>query len=113
MGIDPSVTLHDIRWGEQYTGDGIDAYVWVMEISGAVPASHLTGGYAGATGFRQSPMYFRLGGATLSGVSRPGECVWSRVYVMHRKLHANLVRSTAGERPEAQPHRRPPDPTHD
>ncbi len=102
MGFDPSVTLHDIRWGEQYGDD----YVWVMEISGAVPASHLTGGYAGATGYRQNPMYFRLGGATLSGVSKPGECVWSRVYVMDGKLHADLGRSTAVELPEAETQRR-------
>ena len=27
-------------------------------------------------------MYFRLGGGTLKGVSKPGEIVWSRVYVI-------------------------------
>ena len=40
MGLDPANTLHDIRWGEEYDGD----FVWVFEISGAVPASH-HGGY--------------------------------------------------------------------
>ena len=40
LGLDPSTTLHDIRWGRQYHGDGIDDFVWVFEISGAAPASH-------------------------------------------------------------------------
>lgn len=31
-------------------------------------------------------MYFRLGGGTLSGVSKPGPIVWSRVYVEGGKL---------------------------
>jgi len=26
-------------------------------------------------------MYFRLGGGTLKGISKPGEVVWSRVFV--------------------------------
>ena len=78
MGLDPSTTLHDVRWGDPYGDD----YVWVFEISGAVPPSHLVGGYAGAVSERQSPMYFRLGGGTIKGVSKPGEIVWSRVFVM-------------------------------
>ena len=39
---------------------------------------HLIGGYAGAVSERQPPMYFRLGGGSLKGVSKPGEIVWSR-----------------------------------
>ena len=38
MGLDPATTLHDVRWGEDYDGQ----FVWVFEISGSVPASHLT-----------------------------------------------------------------------
>ena len=34
MGLDPATTLHDVRWGEQYG----DEFVWVMMISGSVPA---------------------------------------------------------------------------
>ena len=67
--------------GRQYTGDGIDEYVWVFEISGAVPPAHLIGGYAGSKGYRQPSMYFRLGGSTISGVSKPGHIVWSRVFI--------------------------------
>ncbi len=78
MGMDPATTLHDVRWGEDFEGQ----FVWVFEISGSVPASHLEGGYAGATSMRQSPVYFPAGGGTLRGVSRPGEIVWSRLYVV-------------------------------
>jgi hypothetical protein len=61
MRLDPSTTLHDIRWGEHYRGEGIDDYVWVFLISGSAPASHFIGGYAGASSERQPPMYFRRG----------------------------------------------------
>ena len=47
MRLDPATTLHDVRWGEHYSGDGIDEFVWVLQISGAVPASHFVGGYRG------------------------------------------------------------------
>src|SRR5699024_9742577 len=77
MGLDPATTLHDVRWGEEYDGE----YVWVYEISGSVPASHLENGYASAEGWRQGHVFFPAGGATINGVSRPGEIVWSRVYI--------------------------------
>ncbi len=81
MGLDPSTTLHDIRWGAHVAERGVDEFVWVFEISGAAPASHFIDGYAGATGERQPAMYFPRGGSTLKGVSRPGEIVWSRIHV--------------------------------
>jgi hypothetical protein len=90
LGYDPENTLHDVRWGRRYKGDGVDAFVWVLEISGAVPPAHLVNSYAGATGERQSPMYFRLGGATIKGVSRPGHIVWSRVFVANNRLQCDL-----------------------
>ncbi len=106
MGLDPATTLHDLRWGEHYTGDGVDDFVWVFLISGAAPASHFIGGYAGASSERQPPMYFRLGGGTLKGISKPGEIVWSRVYVMDGQLHADLGRATVVELPMAETERR-------
>ncbi|GIK66804.1 MAG: L-fucose isomerase [Chloroflexota bacterium] len=102
MGFDPSTTLHDLRWGEQYQ----DNYVWVFLISGAAPASHFINGYAGAVSERQPPMYFRLGGGTLKGISKPGEIVWSRVFVMGGKLHADLGRATVVQLPLAETERR-------
>jgi hypothetical protein len=106
LGFEPSTTLHDLRWGQAYRGPELDAFVWVLQISGAAPASHFVGGYAGAVGHRQPPMYFPLGGSTLSGVSRPGPIVWSRVYVMEGRLHADLGRGTAVELPAEETRRR-------
>jgi hypothetical protein len=81
LGFPPENTLHDLRWGRQYRDEKIDAYVWVLLISGAAPPAHFIGGWAGASSERQPPMYFRLGGGTLKGISKPGWIVWSRVYV--------------------------------
>ncbi|MDX2006161.1 MAG: hypothetical protein SFU83_12845 [Meiothermus sp.] len=98
MGFDPSTTLHDVRWGRQYGQD----YVWVFLISGSAPPNHFIGGYAGASSHRQPPMYFRLGGGTVKGVSKPGEIVWSRVFVMGGALHADLGRATVVELPQEE-----------
>lgn len=101
MGLDPATTLHDIRWGETYGDD----FVWVFEISGSVPASH-NGGYDKSYSMRQPPMFFPLGGGTLSGVSKPGEIVWSRVFIMDGGLHVDLGRATVVELPEEETRRR-------
>ena len=102
LGFEPSTTLHDLRWGQDYGGE----FVWVLQISGAAPASHFAGGYAGASSERQPPMYFRLGGGTLKGVSRAGELVWSRIYVQGGQLHADLGLGRALTLPEAEVQRR-------
>ena len=102
MGMDPANTLHDIRWGEEHEG----RYVWVYEISGSVPPSHLIGGYAGAEGWRQGPEFFPAGGSTINGVSRPGEIVWSRVYVQDEGLHVDIGRGSVVELPEEETRRR-------
>jgi hypothetical protein len=101
MGLDPATTLHDIRWGQEHDGQ----FVWVFEISGSVPASH-NGGYAKSWSMRQPPMYFPLGGGTLSGISKPGDVVWSRVFVMDGALHVDLGRATALELPAEETERR-------
>ena len=102
LGLDPSTTLHDVRWGDDYNGQ----FVWVFQISGAAPASHYRGGYAGAASERQPPMYFRMGGGTLKGVSKPGEIVWSRVFVERNKLHCDLGLGTVVSLPEEETARR-------
>ncbi|WP_460463973.1 fucose isomerase, partial [Arthrobacter pigmenti] len=101
MGLDPANTLHDIRWGAEYDGE----FVWVFEISGSVPASH-NGGYGKSYGMRQPPMFFPRGGSTLSGVSRPGEIVWSRIFIMDGALHADVGRGHVVELPEEETRRR-------
>jgi hypothetical protein len=92
MGLNPDTTLHDIRWGRHYQGNGIDDFVWVLEISGAVPPSHFAKGYAGAVSQRQPAMYFPKGGGTIKGESKPGEIVWSRVYIEGGVLHVDMGR---------------------
>ena len=106
MHLDPASTLHDVRWGERYTGNGIDDFVWVFQISGAVPASHIAGGYANAVSERQPPMYFRLGGGTLKGVCKPGAVLWSRVFVEGGHVHVDLGRATAVQLPAEETERR-------
>ncbi len=106
LGYDPENTLHDLRWGRHYKGKSgrrmIDEYVWVFLISGAAPAKHFIGGYKGARSERQPSMYFRLGGGTLKGISKPGWIVWSRIYVMNGKLHADLGLGEVVELPQAE-----------
>jgi hypothetical protein len=102
MGLDPATTLHDVRWGDWYGGQ----YVWVFLISGSAPPSHFKGGYRGASSERQPPMYFPLGGGTLKGESRPGEIVWSRVYVLPDGLHLDIGRGTVADLPPEETRRR-------
>jgi L-fucose isomerase-like protein len=106
LGLDPSTTLHDVRWGEQFRGDGIDDFVWLLQISGAAPASHFIDGYRGAASDRQPPMYFPLGGGTLKGVGRPGKIVWSRVFVESNQLHVDLGLGSVVKLTDAETERR-------
>jgi hypothetical protein len=106
LGYPPETTLHDVRYGESYPVNGVEEFVWVFEISGAVPAAHLIGGYEGAVSERQPPMYFRLGGGSLKGISKPGEIVWSRVFVDRGVLKADIGRAGVVELPPEETERR-------
>lgn len=101
MGLVPDNTLHDVRWGEEYDGQ----FVWVYEISGSVPASHL-GGWQNAEGWRQGHVFFPAGGATINGVSKPGEVVLSRVFIADGILQADIFRASVIELPEEETERR-------
>ncbi|MBN9183400.1 MAG: fucose isomerase [Microbacterium sp.] len=101
MGLVPDNTLHDVRWGEEVDG----RFVWVYEISGSVPGSHL-GGWDKAEGWRQDAVFFPAGGSTVNGVSRPGEVVLSRVFIADGVLQADLFRGTVVELPEEETRRR-------
>jgi len=87
MKISPETTQHDVRWGERYKGKyegkniDVDAFVWVFELSGNTPAEHVKGGWGGVTAVRQPHMYFQKGGAATKCVCKPGEIVWSRIYI--------------------------------
>jgi L-fucose isomerase-like protein len=106
LGLPPETTLHDVRYGETYAKDGKDEFVWVLEISGSVPPAHFTTGYAEAVSERQPPMYFRLGGGTIKGVSKPGHVVWSRIFVEPGGLKADLGIAHAINLPRAETERR-------
>ncbi len=95
-------TLHDVRWGEEHDGE----FVWVFLISGAAPPAHFIGGWKGAHGYRQPAMYFPNGGSTVHGVSKPGEIVWSRLYVQDESLHMDIGRGGVVALPEAETRRR-------
>jgi len=101
MGLIPDNTLHDVRWGEEYDG----RFVWVYEISGSVPASHL-GGWDKAEGWRQGHVFFPAGGSTINGISKPGEVVLSRVFIADGILQADIFRGTVVELPAEETARR-------
>jgi L-fucose isomerase-like protein len=105
LGFEPETTLHDVRWGEQFTGtdregNALDAFVWLFMISGAAPANHFAEGYRSARVERQPAMFFKLGGGTLKGESKPGEIVWSRVFVEGDALHMDIGRGRAVALPD-------------
>jgi hypothetical protein len=99
-------TLHDVRWGDFDRSGTVNDYVWVFLISGAAPPAHFIDGWQGAHGYRQPAMYFPNGGSTLHGVSKPGEIVWSRIYVADDQLHMDLGRGGVVKLPEAETRRR-------
>jgi L-fucose isomerase-like protein len=102
LGQPVESTLHDVRWGERYGDD----YVWVLLISGAAPPAHFIGGWKGADGHRQPAMYFPSGGSTLRGISKPGEIVWSRIYVQGEAMHMDIGRGAVVELPREETERR-------
>lgn len=106
MGQPVENTLHDVRWGDADRSGTVEDYVWVFLISGSAPPAHFVGGWKGASSERQPPMYFRLGGGTLKGVSRPGEIVWSRVYVDRDRVKLDIGRGGVVELPQEETDRR-------
>jgi hypothetical protein len=106
MGQPVENTLHDLRWGDSDRSGTVDDFVWVFEISGSIPPSHLVGGWAGMTSERQPAMYFPSGGGTIKGVSKPGEVVWSRIFIEDDRLKMDLGRAAAIELPTEETQRR-------
>jgi len=99
-------TLRDLRWGDWDRSGTTDEYVWVFLISGSAPPAHHVRGWAGSDSHRQPPMYFRLGGGTLRGIAKPGEIVWSRVFVEKGRLKMDLGRAKVISLPKAETERR-------
>jgi hypothetical protein len=106
MGQPVETTLHDLRWGDWDASGTTGEYVWVFLISGSAPPAHFIGGWKGASSERQPAMYFPNGGGTLKGISKPGEIVWSRVYVADDRLKMDLGRAEVVQLPAAETERR-------
>ena len=106
LGQPVANTLHDLRWGDWDRSGTTRDYVWVFLISGSAPADHHIGGWAGSDSHRQPSMYFRLGGGTLRGIAKPGEIVWSRVFIETGKLKMDLGRAKVISLPKAETQRR-------
>ncbi|MCZ7833643.1 MULTISPECIES: signal transduction protein [Atlantibacter] len=102
LGLESETTLHDIRWGSDYNG----TFYWDLEISGAVPFAHLKGGIAGATGYRQPPMFFPYGGSTIAGQGKAGRFIWARAHYQGTQVILHVGTGTAVELPEAEFERR-------
>ena len=99
-------TLHDLRWGDWDRSGTTKEFVWVFLISGSAPPAHHIDGYRGTDSLRQLPMYFRLGGGTVRGIAKPGEIVWSRVFVEGGRLKMDLGRAKVIALPQAETERR-------
>ncbi len=106
MGQPVENTLHDVRWGDWDKSGTVSDYVWVLLISGSAPPAHFIGGWQGASSERQPAMYFPSGGGTLKGISRPGEIVWSRIYIEDGRLCMDLGRAEVVELPPEETRRR-------
>ena len=106
LGEPLETTLHDIRWGDKDRSGSTEDYVWVFEISGAAPPAHHVDGWRGTDSLRQPPMYFGLGGGTVRGVAKPGEIVWSRIFVAEGRLNMDLGRASVVALPRAETERR-------
>lgn len=106
MGQPVETTLHDVRWGDWDATGTVDDYVWVFLISGSAPPAHHIRGWRGSDGHRQPAMYFPNGGSTLRGVAKPGEIVWSRIFVEDDRLKMDLGRAAVVKLPPQETERR-------
>jgi L-fucose isomerase-like protein len=112
MHISPETTQHDVRWGDRYKGKyagrdvDVDAFIWVFELSGNTPSEHVERGWAGITAVRQPHMFFHKGGASTKAVCKPGEIVWSRIYIDEGVLSMDLGRGGVVALPEEETNRR-------
>ncbi|MEA2063162.1 MAG: fucose isomerase [Gemmatimonadota bacterium] len=116
-GLPPSLwetTQHDVRWGDTYTGTGwfdgksveIDSFIWAFELSGNTPAGHVENGWADMEARRQQYEFFIENGIATRALARPGELVWSRVYLDGGEFCIDIGRGAAIKLPEAESERR-------
>ncbi len=105
LGFDPSTTLHDVRWGADVAESGVNGFVWVFQISGAVPPPISSAATPARSASASRPCTSR-GAARRQGRSKPGEIVWSRVYVKDDSLHMDIGRGGVVRLSEEETERR-------
>ncbi len=108
-------TQHDVRWGDTYkgstkfTGKGklkVEAFLWAFELSGNTPSGHAEKGWADMEATRQPYEFFVEGGICTRCTARPGELVWSRVYLDGGRFHLDIGRGAALDLPKSESRRR-------
>ena len=99
-------TLHDLRWGDWDRSGTVRLRVGLPDqrLGAAGPFHRRLGPCRSSE--RQPAMYFRLGGGTLKGISKPGEIVWSRIFVEDEPLKMDLGRAEVVELPQEETERR-------
>jgi L-fucose isomerase-like protein len=109
-GLEPRLwetTQHDVRWGDIFKGSCVfkgkqlecDAFIWAFELSGNTPAGHMENGWSDMEAVRQPYDYFIENGICTKGLARPGEIIWSRVYIDRGEFCLDLGRGAALELP--------------
>ena len=100
MGIDPATTLHDVRWGERYGGTSSG---YSRSLGRCRPPTTVA-----IQVLQQAPASDVLpaGRRHPQRLSRPGDIVWSRVFIMEGAVHVDLGRGTVVELPPEETARR-------
>lgn len=107
-------TQHDVRWGALYEGPAgfgggefdLDAFIWAFELSGNTPAGHVADSWAGMEATRQPYEFFTENGICTRCLSKPGELVWSRVFLDREEFCIDIGRGAAVQLPDQESSRR-------
>ena len=107
LGQPVETTLHDLRWGDPDRSGTTKDYVWVLpdfRRRAARPPHRRLGRVGLACASRRCTSAF--GGGTVRGIAKPGEIVWSRIFVEAGKLKMDLGRAHVVELPKEETERR-------
>lgn len=98
-------SLYEVRWGDLDASNTTPDFVWGLQ-SGAAPPAQLERGWYGAECLRQTAPDYRHGGGAICGLGKPGEFVWSRVFVEAGKLCMDIGRGHTVRFPQPEITRR-------
>ncbi len=86
MGQPAENTLHDLRWGDCDASGTTDEYVWVFLISGSARPPILPEGGREPPASVSRPCISPTAAALSKGFPKPGEIVWSRIFIESGRL---------------------------